>query len=287
MESLFERSQKYLKERRDNILNGQINSIASPFKRFRDDFVGFEQGQYLCITSYTKGGKTQITLNLLFDAICQYLQNPQAFRLKILYFNLEESDERIFNRYESYLLYKLDKIRISPKDLRSSHNDKPVPQEILDKLESPRYQEYIKVFEECVEFHNISNPIGIYLKCKETAEKEGVVYRKKIKYTDELGEVQESDNGFDYYQPNDPNLFIIPVVDHMGLITPEKGKNLKEALDDVSKNFVKLRNRYNMSPIVIQQQSGDNESNDSIKLDRIRPSGRGLADSKYIQRDRL
>lgn len=285
MTTLFNRAQDALKKRRENILNGYVNSIPSPFIRFRDDFLGIEQGQYICITSFTKGAKTQFTLHLLFEALCYYLDHPTALQLKVLYFALEETDERILNRFESYLLLKLDKIRIAPKDLRSAHNDRPVSEDILNLLESDRYQRYIKAFEECFDFDTVSNPTGIYLKCKKLAEENGTIVRKKVKYKDDFGNMQESDMGFDYYIPNNPNLYVIPVVDHLGLVTAEKGLTLKESLDKLSKFFVELRNNYNFSPIVIQQQSTTNESNDSIKLNNIRPSGRGLADSTYIQRD--
>ena len=53
--SLRERVQEELKKRRDRLLNGEINSIPTPFKRFKDDFIGIEQGTYFCITSFTKG----------------------------------------------------------------------------------------------------------------------------------------------------------------------------------------------------------------------------------------
>ena len=46
-----------------------------------------------------------------------------------------------------------------------------------------------------------------------------------------------------------------------------------------------LRNRYHYSPVVIQQQAFDGESNDSFKLGKVRPSVAGLGDSKYTSRD--
>lgn len=55
MSELIERVIKGLEERRNNIINGNINSIPSPFKRFSSDFVGIEQGQYIVVTAPTKG----------------------------------------------------------------------------------------------------------------------------------------------------------------------------------------------------------------------------------------
>ena len=48
---------------------------------------------------------------------------------------------------------------------------------------------------------------------------------------------------------------------------------------------MELRNKYNFTPIVIQQQSTANESIDAYKLDRTRPTKDGLADSKYTAND--
>lgn len=53
--NLFERSQENLIKRRNNLINGNVNSIPSPFIRFRNDFIGLEKGQYVCVTSFTKG----------------------------------------------------------------------------------------------------------------------------------------------------------------------------------------------------------------------------------------
>lgn len=44
-----------LEERRQRLLDGQLNCIPSPFKRFSNDFIGIEQGCYYTCTSFTKG----------------------------------------------------------------------------------------------------------------------------------------------------------------------------------------------------------------------------------------
>ena len=41
-----------------------------------------------------------------------------------------------------------------------------------------------------------------------------------------------------------------------------------------------------MSPVVIQQQSVENENIENVKLNRTRPSIAGLGDSKYPGRDK-
>ena len=59
--SLRERVYDNLVKRRNRILEGKINCIPSSFTRFKDDFIGIEQSTYYCISSFTKGGKSQFT----------------------------------------------------------------------------------------------------------------------------------------------------------------------------------------------------------------------------------
>lgn len=233
----------------------------------------------LCIEICSSTGKTQFLLNLLFEAIVFAIENSKIMRLKIFYFNLEETDDRILNRFQSWLLWRLDKIHISPSDLRSSKNDRPVPEEILNLLESEKYKRYIDFFEQVFRFSPTSNPTGIYKECRDYAWETGKVHTKKVEY--------QEDEVFDWYEPNDPFEYKIVVIDHISLISEESGMKKKEAIDRLSGEYLAktLRNKYNFSIFVIQQQSTENESNDSFKLNRIRPSGAGLSDSKYVQRD--
>ena len=61
---------------------------------------------------------------------------------------------------------------------------------------------------------------------------------------------------------------------------------LKQSMDKLSEYLAKyLRNRYNYSPVVIQQQAFESEGNEAFKLGKVRPSVAGLGDSKYTSRD--
>ena len=58
---IIERIKSYLLKRRENIINGYLNCIPSPFLRFRKNFPGIEQGKYYLITAAPKVGKTQLS----------------------------------------------------------------------------------------------------------------------------------------------------------------------------------------------------------------------------------
>lgn len=269
-------------------MDGGINSIPSPFVRFRGDFLGWEQGTYYLVTSFTKGGKTQLVSHLLFDALlyCYYNEKKTGVSLKVLYFPLEETELKIMLRFQSWLLYRYTngRVRVSPSDLKSSNNDKPLPQEIIDLLETDEIVDIIDYFESHVIFSNETNPTGIYKFCKEYARSHGKVTMKPAKYKDEFGQLRDTE-AFDFYTPDNPNEYVLTVIDTVNLLQLERGFNKKQTIDKMSEYNIELRDRYNQSPIVIQQQNTDNESVESIRFNRSRPTTAGLGDSKYTSHD--
>ena len=287
MTTLRERVVQNLKERRERILSGNLNCIPSPFKRFSNDFIGIEQSCYTTVTSFTKGGKSQFTsFTFIYSPLLFCYYNKTDISIKILYFPLEETPERIMQRFISWLLYDYSKgeIRISPRDLRSTTS--AVSQNILDIINSTEIQDIIKYFEEHIIFPSESgNPTGIYKYCRKYAEENGTVYTKKVKMKDEFGNIKEVDV-FDRYEQSNPNEYRLIIIDTINLIDVEKGLSLKQSMDKLSEYLAKyLRNRYHFSPIVIQQQAFEQEGNEAFKLGRVRPSVAGLGDSKYTSRD--
>ena len=285
--NLRERVIANLEERRQRILDGQLNCIPSPFKRFSEDFIGIEQSCYYTITSFTKGGKSQFTsYTFIYKPLMFCYFTKADVDLKILYFPLEETPERIMQRFISWLLFDFSKgkIRISPRDLRSTTS--PVSEEILDIINSEEIQDILKYFEEHIIFpEEAVNPTGIFMYCKNYAEEHGTVYTKTGHYKDEFGVVQ-SRQVFDRYEPDNPNEYRLIIIDTINLIDTERGMTLKQSMDKLSEYCAKyLRNRYNYSPVIIQQQAFDQEGNEAYKIGRVRPSVAGLGDSKYTSRD--
>ena len=286
-ESLYDRTLQQLEERRQRIVDGGVNCIPSPFKRFSNDFCGIEQDTYYCITSFTKGGKSQIvSFMFIFQAVVYSYFAKEQIDFKILYFPLEETKERIMQRFMSWLLFKKShgSIRVSPKELRSTTS--AIDEDIIDRLRQFDIQDILSYFEEHVVFPTEApNPTGIYKYCKQYAEEHGTVNRKVVKMKDELGQMQDVEV-FDSYEQDNPNEYRMIIIDTVNLIDTERGMTLKQSIDKLSEYCAKyLRNRYHYSPIIIQQQAFESEGNESFKLGRVRPSVAGLGDSKYVSRD--
>lgn len=287
MSRLIDRVIERLEFRRQKLLNGGINSIPSPFQRFSEDFLGIEQGKYYLVTSSTKGAKTQFTSFVFVYHTLMYAYNhPEKVRVKIFYYPLEETPEDILERFMSYLLYSKTngKIRISPTDLKSSRNNKPVDKTVLEVFETPEYKSIIEFFENNVIFSRSSNPTGMYNECKRYAEEHGTVHTKMQKVKDDFGNIKEV-QVFDWYEPDDKDEYRIILWDHVSLASSERGMSLKQTADKLSEYAVILRDRYTYSPVFIQQQAFAGESLDAFKENKLRPTIANLSDTKYTSRD--
>lgn len=278
--SLIQRVLENAKERREKILSGKVNCIPSPFKTFRYDFPGVELGTYYLVSGGAKSSKSKITNFLfLFNSILYAYHHPELVRLKVFYALLEEKAENITGKFICYLLYVLSdkKIRIDIKTFKSVDEDRILSPEILQLLGTLEYQSILRFFEEHVVFIPDRNPTGVYHTLEKYAEANGTIHRKKVEgYEKEI---------FDYYEPNDPNEYVLCIIDHISLISCERGMDLRNSIKKLSEYLKIVRNKYNYIPVVVQQQNSESLSLEAFKANKIRPTQKGLADSQDPGKD--
>lgn len=282
----FDRAISFLKERRQRIVEGKINCIPSPFKRYSVWFPGWEKARYSIITASQKIGKSKLA-----DYMCVYhplfyaKKNPDKLKFKVLYFTLEMSkDEKRFE-FMCHLLYRLDGIRIGTMDLKSTNADFPIPEEYLNKFDTPKYQEYLDFFDETVTFiDDVKNPTGINKLCRDYALDKGTLYKKKIKAKNDLGQEYYKEI-VDRFEWNDPDCYYIILLDNYSNLMSESGLNKRENIEKMSKYFITLRDQLRYTIVAIQHQSQDKEGLESIKFNRLYPTSDGLADAKTTVRD--
>lgn len=287
MESLYDRVFDNIIERKKRIDEGKINSIASPFKRFRSEFLGIEQKKMYLVSSYTKSSKTQFSLfTFVFTPLLYAYEHREQIRVKFLFFPLEETKEDIMERFIVFLLYKLSngKIQISRTQLNSTEADDKIGDEVLEMMQTLEFKSYVEFFEQCSIFSDTTNPTGIYMECKSYAEEHGEVHTKMKEYKDEFNQMQQV-KSFDWYESADKDEYRIIFIDHLALLSTERNMNLKQTMDKMGEYCVILRNRYGFSPVIIQQQSSEGESLDAIKMNKLRPTVANLGDSKYSGRN--
>lgn len=222
----------------------------------------------------------------MYNAIQQIIDNNLNIKLKIFYFSLEMTKEEKMLSAFANILYIKEGIRLSPTDLKSTKADRILPEEILDIIS--KYKPYFEKIEEIVEFiDDIRNPYGIYSVVREYALQNGTIHKRKIETAE--GHFIEVE---DYYEPNDPEEYVMIMIDHIGLISSEKDfvtkkpLSLHESIGKLSSDYlIKLRNRFGYIPVVIQQQASSQESVENKKANKLKPTLDGLGDNKMTQRD--
>jgi hypothetical protein len=289
--SLHKRIVDFLYERRNRVLSGQVNCIPLPFKRFRQEFPGIEQGVYYLISGTGKAAKTQLTNYLfVYNTIMYMYYHPNKVQAKIFYYPLEETAEAVTLRFMAFLLNHLDNsIVISPTDLKSTNETNPVPEHILRMMECKEFNDIMSLYEKVVTFFDSKNATGIYKDFKNYAENNGTTIYKEIPIKDELGrEVKRK--VFDHYIANNPDEYVFILTDHVSLLSPEKSldgrmMDLRQSIIKFSEYMILARDRYHYIPVVVQQQSTETTSLEAFKSNKIRPTKAGLADAKNTGND--
>lgn len=280
MSKLYDKVLRNIKTRRQNLINGGTNCIPSDFIRFRNDWPGIEHGRYIVVTASTKGAKTQFTNHeFVFVPLLYAMENPTKASVNIIYFPLEEQDVDMMHRFLCFMLYKKKGYIIDPSSLLSTSI--PLPQEVINHLESNEFKVYANFYESHIRFEKTHSPRKIAQVIEDYCISHGTVTFGEEEI-DEEGEITRTILD---YKPNDPNEYFISIIDHISLIDDMKGKTKKASIDWLSTRFVKIRNDFNNIIVVVQQQSFENEKTDKTIRTPGEPTRAGAGDSKYTMRD--
>ena len=279
----------YLQNRRQRAVEGKYNCIPLPFPRFKQIWPGVEMGKYIIVTAAQKIGKTKFTDFLFVYNLVDFLIRHPEMRVKILYFSLEDTARKKYVDYLCHLLMRLDTLEVSSTQLESIDNEHPVKPEILDLIQSEKYQKYIRKYEEVVQYvDTVKNPTGINKECREYALSHGHLNFKEMEMKNpESGNMEKRPviDPMNPYTPDDPEEYRIVILDNAANLSNENGLSKRETIEKMSKYAVTLRDQLNYIFVLVQHQAQDLESNESFKLDRMKPRTDSLADCKTTSRD--
>ncbi len=289
---LFDRTISKLEENKRIKEEGGYNCIPFGLPRFEEALPGIMQGTYYIVTANSGVGKSQFARKyFLINPLDFVINHPDSgIDLKIFYFSMEESADRLMSHLICNRLYEHYNICIDVNNLRSIGRDSILPDEILEKIKETR--EYFESLEDKVEIYDESiNPYGIYNKMKNYAEANGSFTYKDMRFYNDDG-TSEVKRVKDQYIPDKPHEYVMCIVDHISLLNTERDSPTKhQAIQKLSSEyFVPLRNRYGHTIVNVQQQAADSEKKqytvkgDSI-LEKVEPSLDGLGDNKMTQRD--
>jgi len=221
---------------------GLNEGLPMGFNRLTKVICNVQRGRYDLWGGGTGTGKSSAVLDAyVINPIEYMLANNQPLKLRVKYYNLEMATmplmaklmaRRVFEQSEGEYLLSVNKIFGRGNYRLSSEEDR-----LLGEA-----QDYFDMLTQYVEFVDGSvSPL--------------FVYKDLLKLANEIGTVTKQQNGHWDFVQHDPNLIVVVVIDHVGLITPNKdhGGNKKKAIDDLSEMLIKFRNRCGFSPVVVSQ----------------------------------
>lgn len=264
-----------LKKEVDNGIQGRNSGIPMGFARL-NKYIGIRKRIYTVIFGATGSGKSALchSAYILHPFDWWYANKDTSnVKLKFILFSMERSKVYTLAKWTSRKIFLDQGVNIPIAKLLGWWETKLTKDEHDMFL---MYEDYINELTSiCDIVEGAQNPTGIYKYVKKYAEANG-----------RIEEVNEFDR---IYHPNFPNEVVIPIVDHFGLVKPEKGMNKKEAIDKTSEYFQWMRDFLGYTPIGVSQINRDlsnpiYQKMDAFEpnLDQIKESGRPAEDADVV-----
>jgi len=244
----------------------EFNAIPIGLPRFSKYYPGIEKGVYTLLSSGPKVGKSFFTDNCYVYNAYDFIQG-RDIKLKIFYYSMEMSLEEMLIRGISRRVSKKFDIILKREDILSL-NENRMSQEKFDMIYSTR--EYFEKLEDVLIIKEGSiNPYGIFK---------------------EVDDYCKNNGHFDQGKYVDNDEFRLVILDHVSLLSAERGMDKRQTIEKFSVDCVSNRNKYGVSYLINQQQTLDKEraqytNSGQVIEDRFEPSIDGLADNKATSRD--
>lgn len=304
MSKLFKDTLEKIKQNKQNFDNGKPNCIPFEwFPKLRKVLPGIMQGTNWIVSANSGIGKTQFTKHsFVFKPIEWVKSHPESgITVKVLYFALEESKQEFMMSMICNRLYHRYGIEIDVLELQSMY-EKSIPDNLIEKIEE--CEQYFEDLEQYIEIvDSISNPTGIYKYVKQYSIDNGTHYfynfkedkekKNTLSYDDYIKLKDGKDWAYSHYIPNNPNEYVIVVVDHFSLLQPESGADtLHAAMSKMSSEYGRknITKHWNYIFVNVQQQVASGEQAEFTKMggkieEKFKPTLADLANNKETQRD--
>jgi replicative DNA helicase len=271
-------SKEELRKQIERGMSGLNTGIPHGFNKLREFIPNVQQSTYYLVGGELGTGKSAFTNDMfVYNPLDWYLDNKNEtdIRLKIPYYSFEVPKRDMTVKYAARRIFKktgilLDinyilsrgKYRCSDEHFKMVMDEMGVLEEIEDILivnDLPK------------------NPTAIWNDLLKLAYENGTGIKKE-------GGNYLFQEGVDY-KPTNPNLYVLPVVDHIGLTKNERGFTKKQVIDKLSEYMIILRNKCGFSPVLVQQLSRSLSSADRFKLDKVEPQLSDFKESGCTQED--
>lgn len=298
MATLFKEVQKKIEHNHNRLKEGKVNCI--PFTclpKLRKHIPGIVKGTPYIISAASGVGKTQLTKFLfVYEAYKFVKENPESdITLEIHYFPLEESKEEFMLGMIAKFLSEEHGLDFSTQELEGYYQD-AIDDNVLALIDGAE-QYFADLFEYLTIHDDVKNPTGIMKRMRKVATRVGKFY-----YKEKQLEVPETNSWlnfhYDDYKENNPNHFVIGIVDHISLLDEEKNyitgamMTKHQTMTKWSMDYSRylLTKKFNQVIVNVQQQTAQAEEQqftikgESIK-EKVIPSKDKLADNKTTFND--
>lgn len=267
----------------ENGRNGKAGIIPIGYDRI-SDYIEIAKNTTYVVGGETSAGKSTLTQDMfMIRPIEWYLQNKNDdIKLSIILFGMERKMYQYSARWLARKIFTEQGIDIPPKKVLSRQKNF----KMTDK-EYMLVQEYYKVLDEwekddlLLAFEGSKNPSGISAYLEAFARKHGKIIDK-----DKTDKSMENILADRTYIPNHPNHIVLVIVDHIGILKPEKDlEKSKGQIDKFSTVMRQARDIYGFSPVIVQQLNRSLSDVTRLKLGDLAPKLSDFADSSQTQHD--
>jgi replicative DNA helicase len=258
-----------IKGKIDRGLEGLNNGLPMGFNRLIEYLPGIQQSTYYLIGGETSSGKTAFVDNcFLYNPYNYIIGNKTNLKIKVIYYSFEIEKSIKLTKAICRQIY-LDYGRLLDVNYILSRGKNRISEE--DYRLAMTYSGYVdQMFDSLEIIDKPENPTGIWHHLLD--------YSKKVGKWEDPEKLTE-------YTANDPNLYTIVIVDHLGLVKNERGYTKKENIDKLSEYMILLRNKCGFIPVLISQFNRSLSSADRFRIDRVTPQLSDFKDTGNPQED--
>jgi hypothetical protein len=273
--SLYQTVLEEIKRNRHLKEEGKFVGIPYPFKRLSEFIPVIEKGHSIGVLAPTGSGKSRFARYVFIYHVYKFYKET-GYKVKIVYFPLEDSAHKVFLNIICHYLYEQHGIYITLQEL-TSKGDRSLPAFVEEKLD-----EAYKYFED---FEDIVYVIDGMNKPDDIAEF-GKKLSRKLGTMERFDKFVEGEKVEQYRYISDTH--VVMIVDNMSNIDGEEEQKeiLRFARDIVRKVFCNI---YNWTVVQVLQLDFASERQQYTKegntiVPKLEPTLAGIGDSKRVAR---
>lgn len=250
-----------------------------PFKRLADYYPVYDKGHAIGLLGGTGIGKSTL-LRAMFPYYLYKFYKETGYKLRIFYFPLEDSKEKVYYSFIQHWLYTEKGVQISLQEL-TSKGERELPDFIEDYLLEG--DEYFQEFEQVITvLDGYTEPKQIYSIMEKYAMSSGVIKKYPVNIN---GAIEEQS----VYE-SDTHTFVL--IDNMANIDQgDSDKSDRDAMVTLAKKYIRERlcNFFKFTCVLLLQNDFQTErmqygSNGKAIMSKVEPSLASIGEAKTIAR---